>query len=285
MKKEEFKYLFYKKYPNFKLLKFTNLTSEIEFIDDEGYLHKKSLARRVLTHNVRMDSIIDKCSYIQDKIKLKFPDLKLIEFNGMKKNVLVEDSNGFIFTPQCHDLISGHPVSIQTCTNKYEYFVFKANNRHNSYYNYPIFNYKNGKQKIEILCPIHGSFYQSIESHLYGRGCPLCNKGGFSKESWLKRLKDKECCLYVLKIFDENESFIKIGITSKSIEKRFKPLINYKFSELFQIKGNASEIYDLEKELLKRYKHYKYFPKKEFAGKTECFSIKILTKLYEQFKQ
>jgi len=36
-------------------------------------------------------------------------------------------------------------------------------------------------------------------------------------------------------------------------------------------------IYDLEKEYLKKYKTFKYYPKLSFEGKTECFTTKILT--------
>lgn len=46
---------------------------------------------------------------------------------------------------------------------------------HNNKYIYKnILNYKNNKQKIEIICPIHGEFKQTINSHLSGNGCRLC---------------------------------------------------------------------------------------------------------------
>jgi very-short-patch-repair endonuclease/Zn ribbon nucleic-acid-binding protein len=57
--------------------------------------------------------------------------------------------------------------------------------KHNNLYNYsPIINYKNTDTKIEIICKIHGSFYQSSHNHLKGQGCPKCK---FEKLSLSKR--------------------------------------------------------------------------------------------------
>ena len=50
---------------------------------------------------------------------------------------------------------------------------------HNGKYIYNIKNYINNKQKIDIECPIHGTFSQRIDSHLRGIGCPEC--GGSRK--------------------------------------------------------------------------------------------------------
>lgn len=34
---------------------------------------------------------------------------------------------------------------------------------------------KNNSKKIRIICPEHGEFFQKINSHLLGAGCPKCN--------------------------------------------------------------------------------------------------------------
>jgi len=64
----------------------------------------------------------------------------------------------------------------------YEEFINKATKIHNDFYIYPIDanwwqeNYKNNSTQIPIICPIHGLFYQSVESHLQGRGCLKCGR-------------------------------------------------------------------------------------------------------------
>lgn len=47
---------------------------------------------------------------------------------------------------------------------------------HNNFYTYlmPEDEYQNRQQKMEIMCPIHGSFYQKIGPHLMGQRCPRC---------------------------------------------------------------------------------------------------------------
>ena len=187
--------------------------------------------------------------------------------------------NGFIYKPQCYDLINGSIVTIETCTNKNELFKFKANKRHSDFYNYDKINYTNSKTKITVTCKIHGDFDQIPESHLFGHGCPKCGTVGFSKESWLKRLKNKKAYFYVLRVFTDDEEFIKIGITSTSINKRYKSLKNYKFDVLIMLEETPSKVYDIEKELLKKYKNFKYLPKQKFEGWSECFLIETKNKI------
>lgn len=45
---------------------------------------------------------------------------------------------------------------------------------HNNKYDYSQVNYISSTEKVEIICPIHGSFYQIPSSHKRGVGCPKC---------------------------------------------------------------------------------------------------------------
>ena len=53
-------------------------------------------------------------------------------------------------------------------------FIAKARLIHSDRYDYSLVDYNNIKNKIIIICKIHGPFEQSAEKHLYGRGCKLC---------------------------------------------------------------------------------------------------------------
>lgn len=55
-------------------------------------------------------------------------------------------------------------------------FIEKANIKHNNQYDYSKVNYTDSVTPVEIICPIHGSFFQSPVNHLRGRGCPQCAK-------------------------------------------------------------------------------------------------------------
>jgi hypothetical protein len=56
-----------------------------------------------------------------------------------------------------------------------EQFLQKSEKVHNDFYNYSKSRYSNYKTKVEIICPIHGSFWQTPAHHIYyEQGCPEC---------------------------------------------------------------------------------------------------------------
>jgi len=48
---------------------------------------------------------------------------------------------------------------------------------HGNKYDYSLVNYINAKNKLKIICPEHGEFEQSSDSHKRGAGCYKCNGG------------------------------------------------------------------------------------------------------------
>lgn len=55
-----------------------------------------------------------------------------------------------------------------------EKFIQKAIEKHGNFYDYSSVDYKGSREKVEIICPKHGSFWQRADAHLEGKGCPLC---------------------------------------------------------------------------------------------------------------
>lgn len=56
-------------------------------------------------------------------------------------------------------------------------FISSANLIHDNKYDYSNVVYKNTKEKVSILCPLHGEFWQSPSKHVIGKqGCPECSK-------------------------------------------------------------------------------------------------------------
>ena len=54
-------------------------------------------------------------------------------------------------------------------------FINISSKIHNNKYDYSKVNgFKTVKDKVEIICPVHGSFMQDIYNHKKGRGCPKC---------------------------------------------------------------------------------------------------------------
>lgn len=75
-----------------------------------------------------------------------------------------------------------------------ENFIEKAKSKHGDKYDYSKVNFINTKTPVEIVCPIHGSFFQLPNNHISRDGCPKCNKErriSEAKEHFLKRAHEK----------------------------------------------------------------------------------------------
>lgn len=286
-KKQEFLEQLCKKYPEIIITEFNNLSGDIYFKDGEGYLHYKKQARRLLSHGYSVQSVLDKKTFIQDKVSVLHPDLKVLEYYGVKNKILVIDSEGLTYSPGCFDLLKGCKVTVETCNEKERFFESKSRKVHGDLYEYPNFKYVNGKQKIDIVCKKHGVFNQTIESHLLGRGCPHCKKenASFSTTDWINRYKNTLCTFYALVFSNQDETFLKVGITSKSVSGRYKNLKDYKYEKLIEVYGDSQTIANIEKRILKKYKSNRYIPKLYFEGHTECLDITVKNKIYEQLKK
>lgn len=70
-------------------------------------------------------------------------------------------------------------------------FIEKAKVIHGNYYDYSKVEYISAKIPIIIICPKHGEFKQTPNSHLNGSGCPKCkrSKGELLVENILKSKK------------------------------------------------------------------------------------------------
>ena len=79
--------------------------------------------------------------------------------------------------PKCRYIKSSEKLTIS-----FDKIRNRFNEIHNCKYDYSKVDYKNTKIKVEIICPIHGSFWQVPYEHSKGSGCPKC----YSEERNLK---------------------------------------------------------------------------------------------------
>jgi len=90
---------------------------------------------------------------------------------------------------------AGHLLQRQDCPRckkvfSTEDFITKCNVIHNNKYDYSSVEFINSKFKVKIICPIHGEFYQTPNTHIMGAGCPLCNKSNkLTATEFIKRSK------------------------------------------------------------------------------------------------
>lgn len=62
-----------------------------------------------------------------------------------------------------------------------EDFIARATVKHNGRYSYGLVEYKTSKDKVEITCSEHGSFFVTPGNHLAGTGCVACKQVAMSK--------------------------------------------------------------------------------------------------------
>lgn len=104
------------------------------------------------------------------------------EFQQMPQNHLKGQG-----CPKCGNLKKG---MYQVGTT--ESFIQKAKNVHGDKYDYSKVNYVNNREKVIIICPIHGEFKQKPLDHIHGCGCPECGKSLDKAEKMvLSKLREK----------------------------------------------------------------------------------------------
>ncbi len=95
----------------------------------------------------------------------------------------------------------GHVASIKTQRSKEQFFSF-APILHEFKFDYSLVEFKNKSTKVKIICPIHGEFEQTPESHMNGLGCRKCGrevsaeKQRDSTETFIEKAKNVHGDLY-----------------------------------------------------------------------------------------
>ena len=103
---------------------------------------------------------------------------------GYSKTQCNKSTDKVIITCKIHgDFIKSADVHIHQkqgcpkCNHKFldtEKFIQKAKKIHGDKYDYSKVEYVDSQTKVCIICPEHGEFWQTPNSHLRGSGCPLC---------------------------------------------------------------------------------------------------------------
>ena len=147
-------------------------------------------------------SFIDKAKRVHGDIY----DYSLVEYINEKTPVIINCSkhgpfkiipNNFLMgrgCPKCKREERERIHSEKFLTD----FIEQANRIHKKRYDYSKVKYVNAKTKVCIICPEHGEFWQTPDSHLRGRGCPFCAN---EHRNSSKRLTTKSFINKAIKIF------------------------------------------------------------------------------------
>ena len=181
-------------------------------------------------------------------------------YQGDSKPVLLKNKYGLCqIVP--NNLYTGSKPNISSAINKSEYFANMAREKHGDRYDYSLVDYKTTEEKVAIICPTHGVFYQTPHTHLDRSGCTKCGRmtdantkdksNTFSLDGWINSAEKSKHFevykVYIVRLFDDNEDFIKIGRTFTKTRKRFEP-IPYNAEEIKNwIFHNPNQAFDFRK--------------------------------------
>lgn len=169
-------------------------------------------------------------------------------------------------------------------------FLEKAHILYGDKYDYSEMEYKGYREDVSIICKIHGVFTKKPSTFLKGHGCRDCSKSsGFNKTRFVKLVSRYGCgYLYLVRLSNTDESFLKIGITCRQIDKRMACLPFDKEILHVETFDDGGVLFDAENKLQNVFKQNRYKPKTGFAGETECYSdvdIKLFHEIISKIKE
>lgn len=101
-----------------------------------------------------------------------------------------------------------------------EYVRICKENHPNCDYDYSKTEYTGALNKVCVICPKHGAFYQAAYHHMKGDGCPIC--AGSHGEREISKFLDKHSIPYEVQYVIQNESLFS---------KRDKFYVDFKLKE------------------------------------------------------
>lgn len=259
--------------------KYRNLVSDILIKDKYGLM--KANAASLLKYKPSILMALNKTTYFMNMLKEKYYEIyKFIEpeseYLGMNQKMLFNTKYGIV-SINPGSLISGHMPNIRSAVNRKKYFKNMLKEIYGNKYKFIINNTDRKNGTNFLICPIHGKVEFDNETIFLGTGCKRCSTTNAPKT-----------LLYLIKLYNDNECFYKIGISGYSLKgnvKRYRQYktLGYDTKELLKINfDNELELREYELKLKHIIKPYLYTPKNwNYNISTECFSEEILEIIFK----
>lgn len=251
----------------------------------DGYTHcvSKSSISRCNLHNVSTMIGPSYMKYVNNVLFSNTP-LECIDYNDKILTILNTDTNQFIQVIRGQFNVDSL-LNMTTKQNKYREKIIKILGEN---YEYDKCWPTSIKDKVTIRCKLHGEYTTSADNIIHHHCiCPECanESKGYSRHTFIKscmKNNNSTGTLYVIRIYSEDEDFIKVGITSyNDIYHRVRELktIGYNIDTIELFHNIPSKIYNAEKFVHKQMWNEKYMPKHDFNGRLECYETKNLNKI------
>lgn len=219
--------------------------------------------------------------YILNYIRINNPKLydKIIEIQGDYKGVMNKINIQTIYgvvSIKPDNIFKGLGFDLRSAIDRDEYFLNYIKINQPKYFNkkFKLLSKVKGNRDLIKFSLNNNNYIATIDSLMNGYFSDESPKGTFNttimernKNMFLKT----PCFVYKIRLFNNNESFYKVGITTKDIKIRFRSFpYDYEVLEIISI--NLYDAYIIEQEIHNHLKEYKYKPQIKFGGNTECFT-------------
>jgi len=156
-----------------------------EFLQSsDNHLHEKGCQKCAITYVTNLtrsnvNEFIKKSLDLHGKL-YDYSEFKYVN-NHTRGTIICPTHGKFFQAPNKHLCGCGCPKcgierTRKLCSKGLHQFISDAEKVHGNRYDYSKVRYKNTDEKIEIICKIHGIFWQQAKNHLNGNGCKKCSK-------------------------------------------------------------------------------------------------------------
>jgi len=199
----------------------------------------------------------------------------------MKKKMLFSTKFGLIATnPDA--LMAGHLPTIRSAVDRKDYFKKQLEYLYEGKgYKFEIDSTDRHEGRVKLICPIHGEQWVDTDGIFLGHGCPECNTG------WTK-----SNVFYLVKLFNDDEEFYKLGVSYIDIKgnvRRFREYkkLGYGVQQMQLIEfEDFMQARDFETKMKRLIKESIYMPNHWASnGTTECFKDEILPTILNEIKK
>jgi len=199
-------------------------------------------------------------------------DYSLVKYKNTNTKVKITCLEHGVFEQLAGNHINskqGCPYCGGTQKSNTEEFIARARELHGNLYDYSLVKYTTCKNKVTIVCPVHGEFKQEAASHLnIACGCPKCKGHNHN-------------VLYILN--ELGTTNYKIGVTTNSPSRRVKELqrslgrelVLVSYIEVENPRTIEAEIHALE--------YINPYVSEKFDGHTEYRCIPNITPILEEY--
>jgi len=212
-------------------------------------------------------------------------------YKTCKDRLLLGTKYGDVRVRASH-LLDGLKFTIESAVDKNEFARNRIKEVHGDIFDLSKVVYTRGRDNIIIGCKKHGFVEVQFNNLIQYRGCPKCgdellkeevkSNGGWEFSRWQEQAEKSKNFdsfkVYVIRCWNDEEEFYKIGKTFSSVNERMKgknvnTIMPYNWEIVKEyILDNAKDVCKLEYEAKNSQKEHKYTPKIKFHGRRECFS-------------